>query len=534
MSARTSLDRLAVPLLLAGALGTLAAPAAAQPVPDPEPGPEPVAEPAPEPQSPEPAPDPVSEQPKEAPKAAPAPAPEPEPEEPSQPPISADEKRAMPDYDGRGEEPTTAGDVLLWVPRTLVYPIYLIAEYGLRYPLGKVTAAIEQNEIPELLQEFFTFGPEGKFGIVPSFLIDFGFRPSIGLYFFGDDVGIDKLSLRSHAAFGGIDWYRATATVRYHIHEDTNYQSEKFVQIKGVYSHRPDWKFYGIGPTSDKDEESRFGAQQIEGIARYEGGFWRTSKLSLWGGVRDTEFKDISCCDDIQLRDAVAQGFYGTPALYDDGYTVAGGGVDVTLDTREKRFAHFADASDFVSPSGTGVKLAGRAQVWGGIRDTPATPSSHEGRLGWIKYGGTLGGYVDLFNQRVLGAQVIVDFVDPFDPDGDVPFLELVSLGGSRPMRGFLDYRLLDRSSAVAQLEYTWPIWVSLDGSLTYAVGNVFGDHLEELQLGLARQSFAFGFKANSSRDHAFELLLAVGTKTFDEGSTFDTFRFVFGATEGF
>jgi hypothetical protein len=527
MSARTPLD-LAARFMVVAALGTVAAPSLAQP--EPEPAPEPVAEPAPaEPAAAEPAP--------AEPAAEPAPAPPPAAagaEEPEQPPISPDEERAMPDYDGRGDDPVTAGDVLLWVPRTLFFPIYLVAEYGLRWPLGKLTAAIEQHDVPQVLQEVFTFGPEGKFGLVPSFLIDFGFRPSIGVYFFGDDVGVDKLGIRSHLAFGGIDWYRATATVRYDIHEDTNYQSAKFIQVKGVYSHRPDWKFYGIGPASNEEEESRFGAQHIDGFVRYEGGFWRTSRMALWAGVRDVDFKDITCCDDIQLRDAVNQGFYPLPDLYDDGYTAFQGGADVTLDTREKRFAHVPDASDFVSPSGTGVKLNGRAQIVGGLRETPATPSSREGRIGYIKYGGTLGGYIDIFNQRVIGAQVIVDFVDPFDPDGEIPFIDLVSLGGSRPMRGFLDYRLLDRSSAVAQLEYTWPIWTALDGSLTYAIGNVFGEHLELFEGGLLRQSFGFGFKANASRDHAFELLLALGTETFDEGSGIDTFRFVFGATEGF
>ena len=96
-----------------------------------------------------------------------------------------------------------------------------------------------------------------KSGLVPSGLIDFGFRPSIGLYFFSDDLLVDDLGFRAHGAFGGIDWYRATGTIRYTIAEETPRSSEQTVQFKGVFSHRPDWLFYGLGPES-LDDEGRY------------------------------------------------------------------------------------------------------------------------------------------------------------------------------------------------------------------------------------------------------------------------------------
>ena len=45
-------------------------------------------------------------------------------------------KRPVPDYDGRGPPPATLGDGLIWVPRTLLLPAYLVTEYGLRVPIG--------------------------------------------------------------------------------------------------------------------------------------------------------------------------------------------------------------------------------------------------------------------------------------------------------------------------------------------------------------------------------------------------------------
>jgi outer membrane protein assembly factor BamA len=176
--------------------------------------------------------------------------------------------------------------------------------------------------------------------------------------------------------------------------------------------------------------------------------------------------------------------------------------------------------------------MAVRGEVASGTRakvEDGGSPYLH-----YLRYGATLGGFVDIYHQRVFGLSLIADFVDPLAAESAIPFTELVALGGSRPMRGFLPNRLLGRSSAVARLEYRWPIWVFLDGLAHYELGNVFGKQLEDFDAELLRQSVGFGFRANSSRDHTFEMLLGFGTETFADGSEVDSIRFVFGATEGF
>ena len=55
---------------------------------------------------------------------------------PPPPPGGESPKRAVPDYSGRGEEPTTAGDVALWIPRVILSPLYFVSEYIIRRPLG--------------------------------------------------------------------------------------------------------------------------------------------------------------------------------------------------------------------------------------------------------------------------------------------------------------------------------------------------------------------------------------------------------------
>jgi hypothetical protein len=125
------------------------------------------------------------------------------------------------------------------------------------------------------------------------------------------------------------------------------------------------------------------------------------------------------------------------------------------------------------------------------------------------------------------------------DPLGSrpVPFTELVTVGGdvatpgafTAPMAGFFPGRLVDRSAAVATLRYKWPIGPWIAGSIKGAVGNVFGEHLEEFDPKLLRFSGAFGIESDSSPDSSFELVLGFGTETFQHGGQVDSFRLAVG-----
>jgi len=127
----------------------------------------------------------------------------------------------------------------------------------------------------------------------------------------------------------------------------------------------------------------------------------------------------------------------------------------------------------------------------------------------------------------------VVDFVDPIG-SGQVPLTDLVSLGGDRPLRGFLANQFVDRSGTALRLEYRWPVAVWLDGSLLYEAGSVFGRGLGGFDFGKFRNSYGFGVAAVGAQDHPFQALIAVGTKSWEEGGGYDSFRFVFGTTAGF
>ncbi|MBW2522569.1 MAG: hypothetical protein JRI23_00270 [Deltaproteobacteria bacterium] len=448
-------------------------------------------------------------------------------------PIADDDKREVPDYDGRGGDPVDAADVALWVPRIVFSPVYVVSEYVIRWPLGKLVTAAEKNDLPALMVDFFTFGPEKKAGIVPTALIDFGLRSSIGFYFFWDDYIADGQDFRLRAATGGSHWFLVNAAHRTWIDEPQDTSAE----ARFEYSRRPDWEYHGLGPTAPDEAESEYEAQRIEGGVRFRSRYWRTSSVETYLAVRDVRFWESGDLDDgdVHIGNRVAQGFYPYPPGWDDGYTIFLQRAEASLDTRELRDTHVGDGSDFVSPPGTGLRLALRGQLAEGLRATPRLTYNGPDRHYFVTYGGTLGGFLDLNQkQRVIGLSAIVDFADPLVDGSEIPFTELASLGGARPLRGFLERRLLGRSAVAWRFEYRWPVWVWLDGAAHYTVGNVFGKHLEGFEAGLLRQSFGLGIRSIAARDHAFEVLLAFGTKPFDEGGTVDNVRFVLGTTGGF
>ena len=52
------------------------------------------------------------------------------------PPAELPPRRDVPNYRQLDSEATTAGDVLIWVPRVILLPAYLVTEYALRAPVG--------------------------------------------------------------------------------------------------------------------------------------------------------------------------------------------------------------------------------------------------------------------------------------------------------------------------------------------------------------------------------------------------------------
>jgi hypothetical protein len=427
---------------------------------------------------------------------------EPNPPAPASP---ATPKRQVPDYDGRGPPPKTAGDVAIWVPRIVLSPLYFTSEFLIRRPLGAVISGAERANLPTILYNFFTFGPDKKAGFAPIAFIDFGFNPSVGVYVFWDDALFNGNDLRFHGSVWNSEWLAGSLTERIRFHKESS------LTLKLSAVRRPDHVFYGIGPSTLQANQSRYGEDMISAGALLDVPFWRASRVQTGLGVRDASLYHGHYSNDPSLEQQASAGVFPLPAGFSSGYTAEYNFALAAVDSRRPRPA-----------PGSGFRVEFSAEQGSDFRQSPGS--------GWIRYAAGAGGFLDLNDHdRVLSLVVAGVFADPLG-ERSIPFTELATLGGNEPMPGFYPGRLVDRSAASATLAYRWPIWVWLDGTLQAAVGNVFGEHLSGFRPGLLRLSGALGVASvGSSPDSSFELLFGVGSETFDHGGQVDSIRVVVG-----
>ncbi|HEX3854560.1 MAG TPA: BamA/TamA family outer membrane protein [Polyangiaceae bacterium] len=441
-------------------------------------------------------------------RAASAPANTPAPGSPPAEPSKSSPKRSLPNYDGRKPEPASFSDIALWIPRVLLSPFYLVAEFGLREPLGVAIPAAERAGVPQTLYDFFLFGPDHRAGFIPIAFVDFGFRPSVGLYAFWDDALARGQDLRVHGSTSGSDWLAGTLTDRLRFNKTDSLTFE----LSGI--HRPDHAFFGLGSNSRQQDISRYGATLYRASAAFDLAWSRTIRIGSALGVHSESFYPGHFGSDPSLETRAASGTFPIPPGF-ASYTAATTKLSAAVDTRSPRPA-----------PGSGVRVEADSELGTDVRQSNGAR--------YLRYGGTAVGFLDLNGRnRVLSLAVTALFSDPLG-DAPVPFTELVTLGGPGPMRGFYPGRLVDRSAAVATVKYRWPIWVWLDGSLQVATGNVFDRRLENFSADRLRLSSAIGIESVGSRDSSFELLFGIGSETFDHGAQIDSFRFLIGSNHGF
>lgn len=416
-------------------------------------------------------------------------------------------KRERQDYGGPPRP--TVGPALLWAPRVVLFPPWLVSEYVVRQPIGALTRAAERDAWPEQVVAFFTFGERRQITLFPSLLFDFGLKPSVGFNFGWKYFLVDPNTLRVHFGFWGPDWVSTRLVDQYDL------SAGQALMFEAQFVRRRDLPFYGMGPESPSSPRLRYQATTSQLALGYRYDFWRSSALITRVGMRSLSFGTGTCCGSTSIYDAVEAGTIPPPPGLGDGYIAEFQGISLAFDSRRP------------SPEdGSGVRLEAHGEaVFAPLR------ASHEARA-WVTYGGAAGVALDAGGRRVFGLGVLAELVDPLR--GTVPFTDQASLGGNKPMRGYLQGRLIDRSSLVARAQYSWPIWFFLNGILQADVGNVFGARLDGFAPELLRLSTAIGVRSNGSPDSGLEILVAGATDTFQSGFHYSSFRLVIGSHHGF
>ena len=436
----------------------------------------------------------------------------------SQNALADQEDRPVPNYDGREEAAPTAGEVLIWVPRVVFYPVYLVTEYLVRWPVGTTVTWIEREHVLEKIAGFFAIGDApGDFGFFPTAFVEFGLRASIGFYIWGEGLPTTGDQSRLHFAWGGKDWWYFSARQRFVWGEERSEGTDfgrSFAGVSFDLEYRPDYFFSGL-ETNGTSPPTRFFWDTLGGTAEAEIVFGQGDGLIISSGVRRNTFgRGLPSRDDGEVSieevfdtsdEDVVPGF--------EGYVLSESALRLILDTRHP-------------PTQPGSGL--RFEAFGAFG-----ADLGEAERMFLRYGGDIAFFLDLSGiNHTIAIRERVELTEPLG-DLPVPFVEQVSLGGNY-IRGFESGRFRGSSGTVTTLQYTYPIWVFLDGFVFAETGNTFGERFEGFDLKDLVGSFGLGFRTNNDRDAHWNMTLGFGTSPFGAHSiTIDEVRFLLGLSRG-
>ncbi len=395
--------------------------------------------------------------------------------------------------------------------RVLLAPLHFIFEYLIRRPLGELVTLAERERWYDTIVNVFTFD-DHRAGIIPTALYDFGGLPSVGLYFFWNDLGAPGHRLRVHVGTWGLDWLQGTVRDRVLLARNVEFS------IRVSAGRRPDQAFQGFGPLSNPEERARYRRDQFDGTLELVISPWQRAHIAFSAGITGNAFSPDGydpVGNDPSFTEALNQGLFSALPPGFDGYVAYKQRLRAIFDTRVGSHAPEHGARlDAIAEQGIDL----------------GSPSSYR----WLRYGLTLGGYVEVLPERVLSLHVRAQFADPLGI-APVPFVEQVRLGETLlDMPGFFPGTLTDQSSIVATLRHRWPVWALLDATAFVATGNVFGEHLRDFDPTKLRLSWGFGLQTLGDQDHSLRLILAFGTRAFEEGAGIESVRFYLGGALGF
>jgi hypothetical protein len=160
------------------------------------------------------------------------------------------QKRPVPDYDGRPDR-TTAGEVALWVPRVILFPVYLVSDYVVRRPLGWALTTVEREWVGESHSSEYEVETGLGVGVLPTFRLETSFRPRVGLRLGLERLFVPRHALRAHLGFWGV---RALSVGLL----DRVTAGKLTLDTRLGWERRPDDAFWGLGPESRDGDRGRF------------------------------------------------------------------------------------------------------------------------------------------------------------------------------------------------------------------------------------------------------------------------------------
>ena len=165
--------------------------------------------------------------------------------------------------------------------------------------------------------------------------------------------------------------------------------------------------------------------------------------------------------------------------------------------------------------------LEGGVQLKGVFVDVPGSPtrgnrtrlelaysqSVDDDEFSHLKIGLLTEQFLELFYRRTVTLQLGSDW--RFAPFGnEVPFYDLAELGGTEVLRGFKTGRFRDRGVTYAKVDYKFPVWRLIEGSVFHESGRTFAE-VADFNLSGWERSYGGGLRVWVPDGVVFEFAVA-------------------------
>ena len=247
------------------------------------------------------------------------------------------------------------------------------------------------------------------------------------------------------------------------------------VAFHGQASEFPQQDFFGLGRASRQEDRTNYLLRSLEGgvdlwfepLRRFRLGGGATYLSPSIGSGRDARF--LSTQD--RFDETTLPGFQRQPDFW--------------------RYHGFMDYDSRDQPSNP------RAGGFYGARLSNFR-DRHLDTFHFRRFEADLQQYLPLPNRdRVVALRANLVMTD-FSSGEAVPFYYLPTLGGSKRLRGFREFRFRDLNSLLLTAEYRWEAWQALDLALFVDAGKVTFDHAD-LHFKDLEATYGFGFRFHSS-----------------------------------
>jgi hypothetical protein len=394
-------------------------------------------------------------------------------------------------YDGR-TRPSSARKYLLAVPRGLLLVPRLFMK-GLGAVAKPLMEWSERNHVPERVNDALT-SSDGLVGVRPVIDFELAFKPSFGALYFNNRIGRGA-QLGISTAFGGPEIVLQSVHLTLPV-----LGGRAGLDFDARYLRRDDVLFTGIGRNSQR-AFGRYGVDQVDAsvdfsmramkMVRFELGadlgIRRFANGSAYGGDRSiaevycVRVADRPSCIGRPVDETLVPGFaHGTQFVREH--------VDVHLDSRKDEL-------------GTGLLVDAGVQYTHGFSGDDSS---------YLRIHGRVGTSFELWRRRALYLGVTADDLVAFGST-PIPFSELVQLGGPDDLRGFQKGRFRDASSLIATVEYRWPVWMWMDGSLFADYGGVLGPGFRGLSFADLRADVGMGLRVHTVNKFVLRIQVAYG-----------------------